>query len=323
VERSAVSFFGSHADSSARTYRKRSDGFLAQIPSRPGGPPAKRQPSPEGLGWNPHHDPPAPPAPACRGALPWERRRRGTHLVLNHLRRRGTGDVSALSWDVLVSLPGSHTPSLTPEGTAFPGASRSGGLPLVNDTCIHMFLYQRFLCAKAARGIVGLHGFLRRIMRRYLTETTTRPDTRGDPQWRVSMHLPRTISVGPEHLTTHTTHITHHFRRPRGHLTTHTTHITHHFRRPRGHLTTHTTHITHHFRRPRGHLTTHTTHITHHFRRAQRAPYHAYHAPFPSAALGREDNSRSHRGLRRRIVETSDQAPLSWSGRGQPYRRCP
>src|SRR5580700_11228917 len=69
VERSAVSFFGSHADSSARTYRKRSDGFLAQIPSRPGGPPAKRQPSPEGLGWNPHHDP--------------ERHRRGTHAVLN------------------------------------------------------------------------------------------------------------------------------------------------------------------------------------------------------------------------------------------------
>src|SRR5580704_11668199 len=295
-----------------------------------------------------------PPRP-CRGSAV------GAAPILSSttLRRRGTGDVSALSWDVLVSLPGSHTPSLTPEGTAFPGASRSGGLPLVNDTCIHMFLYQRFLCAKAARGIVGLHGFLRRIMRRYLTETTTRPDTRGDPQWRVSMHLPRTISVGPEHLTTHTTHITHHFRRPRGHLTTHTTHITHHFRRPRGHLTTHTTHITHHFRRPRGHLTTHTTHITHHFRRprghltthtthithhfrrprghltthtthithhfrrAQRAPYHAYHAPFPSAALGREDNSRSHRGLRRRIVETSDQAPLSWSGRGQPYRRCP
>jgi hypothetical protein len=41
----------------------------AQIPSRPGGPPAKRQPSPEGLGWNPHHDP--------------ERHRRGTHVVLN------------------------------------------------------------------------------------------------------------------------------------------------------------------------------------------------------------------------------------------------
>jgi hypothetical protein len=35
--------------------------------------------------------------------------------------------------------------------------------------------------------------------------------------------------------------------------------------------------------------------------------YHAYHAPFPSAALGREANPRSHRGLRRRIVEVSDQ----------------
>jgi hypothetical protein len=61
--------------------------------------------------------------------------------------------------------------------------------------------------------------------------------------------ISRTISVGPTHLTTHTTHITHHFRRPRRtlpriprisrtisvgpkHLTTHTTHITHHFRRP-------------------------------------------------------------------------------------------
>jgi hypothetical protein len=31
----------------------------AQIPSRAGGPPAKRQPSPEGLGWNPPHDPSA------------------------------------------------------------------------------------------------------------------------------------------------------------------------------------------------------------------------------------------------------------------------
>jgi hypothetical protein len=30
----------------------------------------KNQPSPEGLGWNPHHDP--------------ERRRRGTHAVLNY-----------------------------------------------------------------------------------------------------------------------------------------------------------------------------------------------------------------------------------------------
>jgi hypothetical protein len=51
---------------------------------------------------------------------------------------------------------------------------------------------------------------------------------------------------------------------PRRHLTTHTTHITHHFRRPFGigphqrrrvgikpdSLTTHITHITHHFRRP-------------------------------------------------------------------------
>src|ERR1700733_3631386 len=168
------------------------------------------------------------------------------------LRRRGTGDVSVLSWDVLVSLPGSHTPSLTPGGTAFPGASRSGGLPLVNDTCIHMFLYQRFLCAKATRGIVGLHSFLRRIMRRYLTEATTRPDTRGDPPWRVSSHLPRTISVGPGHLTTHITHITHHFRRPGAPY-----------------------HAYHAYHAP--------------FPSAQRAPYHAYHAyhaPFPSSPEG-------------------------------------
>jgi hypothetical protein len=47
-----------------------------QIPSRPGGPPAKHQPSPEGLGWHPRHDP-------ARPGLPWERHRRGTHLILN------------------------------------------------------------------------------------------------------------------------------------------------------------------------------------------------------------------------------------------------
>ena len=49
-----------------------------QIPSRPEGPSAKRQPSsPEGLARNPHHDPPA--------RLPWERHRRGTSLpVLTH-----------------------------------------------------------------------------------------------------------------------------------------------------------------------------------------------------------------------------------------------
>src|ERR1700729_1591929 len=49
---------------------------LGPDPSRPGGPPAKRQPSPEGLGWDPHHDP-------ARPGLPWERQKRGTHLLLN------------------------------------------------------------------------------------------------------------------------------------------------------------------------------------------------------------------------------------------------
>jgi hypothetical protein len=53
---------------------------LAQSPSRPGGPTAKHQPSPEGLGWNPHHDS--------------ERHRSGTHLVPTKLRHGGAEDVS-------------------------------------------------------------------------------------------------------------------------------------------------------------------------------------------------------------------------------------
>jgi hypothetical protein len=50
--------------------------FLRGTASRPGGPPAKRQPSPEGLGRNPHHD-------STRPGVPWERHRRGTHMFLN------------------------------------------------------------------------------------------------------------------------------------------------------------------------------------------------------------------------------------------------
>jgi hypothetical protein len=40
--------------------------------ARPGGPTAKREPSPEGLGLNPEDDLPGP-------GVPWERRRRGTN----------------------------------------------------------------------------------------------------------------------------------------------------------------------------------------------------------------------------------------------------
>jgi len=45
-----------------------------QIPSGPEGRPLNI--SPEGLGWHPRHDP-------ARPGLPWERQRRGTHLLLN------------------------------------------------------------------------------------------------------------------------------------------------------------------------------------------------------------------------------------------------
>jgi|HubBroStandDraft_6_1064221.scaffolds.fasta_scaffold67842_2 hypothetical protein len=45
-----------------------------QIPSGPEGRPLNI--SPEGLGWHPRHDP-------ARPGLPWERHRRGTHLILN------------------------------------------------------------------------------------------------------------------------------------------------------------------------------------------------------------------------------------------------
>jgi hypothetical protein len=44
--------------------------------SRPGGPTAKRQPSPEGLGINDRD--------SARPGLPWERRRRGTIRVILH-----------------------------------------------------------------------------------------------------------------------------------------------------------------------------------------------------------------------------------------------
>ena len=66
------------------------------MPSRPGGPPAKRQPSPEGLDWNPHHDP--------------ERHRRGTHAVLNQsAASRNRGWQRFCRGSAGISLPGSHT----------------------------------------------------------------------------------------------------------------------------------------------------------------------------------------------------------------------
>jgi hypothetical protein len=68
-------------------------------PSRPGGPPAKRQPSPEGLGRNPRHDP--------------ERHRRGTHLVLNQSAAwRNRGCRRSCRGSCAVSLP-VLTPSKT------------------------------------------------------------------------------------------------------------------------------------------------------------------------------------------------------------------
>ena len=59
--------FGSYTPSLVEMRIKRLP--LGPHPSRPGGPPAKRQPSPEGLGWNPPPDP--------------ERHRRGTLIFLN------------------------------------------------------------------------------------------------------------------------------------------------------------------------------------------------------------------------------------------------
>jgi hypothetical protein len=84
--------------------------LLPLSPSRPGGPPAKRQPSPEGLGWIPIM---IPPAPACRGSAI------GAAPILSStiLRRGETGDVVGPQGPT-VSLPGSHTPSSAPAPAA-------------------------------------------------------------------------------------------------------------------------------------------------------------------------------------------------------------